>query len=107
MTALLTNSGVSTTHQFKRQLENFCRVERISTDETRQVGKTIVERVSQAHSGNVIFSPTGCKVPVSVRLENDEIVKMLIVFDDVAPGCRAIQRILSARVVRQESGVTA
>ena len=101
MAELLTNSGVSTTHHFKRQLEEFCHAERISADEARKVGKTIIERVRQAHSGNVIFSPGGCKAPVSIKLENGETVKMLIVFDEHTPGCRAILKIVSARVVRQ------
>lgn len=101
MNPLPANSGITATSQFKRQLEEFCRIERISGEETRRVGKTVVERVCQAHSGNVIFSPSGCKVTVSIKLENGETAKMLIVFDELAPGCRAIRKILSARVVRR------
>jgi len=100
MTELPATMGISSTHHFKRQLESFCRLERVSQNETRRLGKAITERVGLAHSGNVIFSPSGCKVPVTAKLENGEIAKMLIVFDEPAPGSRTILKILSARIVR-------
>ena len=100
MAELSAAMGISVTHHFQRQLESFCRLERVSQSEARRLGKGIVERVVQARSENVIFSPSGCKVPVSVKLENGGIAKLLIVFDEAAPGSRAILRILSARMVR-------
>ncbi len=97
----LMNNGVSTTHHFKRQLEDFCRGERISTDEMRTVSKTIIERVCQAHGGNVFFSTEGHKVMVMARLKNGGGANILVVFDEMAQGSRAIRRIASSRVVRQ------
>lgn len=92
---------ISSTHHFKRQLANFCRLERVPPNETRRLDRTIAERVGLAHGGNVIFSPGGCKVPVSFRLENGETAKMLIVFDETLPGSRTILKIHSARIVRR------
>lgn len=100
MAELSAAKGISVTHHFQRQLENFCRLERVCQNEARRLGKSIVERVVRARSENVIFSPNGCKVPVSVRLENGETAKLLIVFDESAPGSRIILKILSARMVR-------
>lgn len=101
MTGLFATSVISTTHHFKCQLESFYRMERISPDDTRKIGKAIIERVCGAHSGNIVFCSSGCKVQVSTKLENGGISKMLVVFDETAPGSRAILKILSARVVRQ------
>ena len=92
--------GISVTHHFQRQLGNFCRLERVCQNEARRLGKGIVERVVCAHSENIIFSPSGCKVPVSVKLESGETAKLLIIFDESAPGSRTILKILSARMVR-------
>lgn len=101
MTKLPTNCGVSITQHFKRQLENFCREERISKDEARELGKSIIEQVRKAHGGNMIFSSAGCKVPVSIKLENGGNANMQIVFDEVNPECRALLKIRCAEVVRQ------
>lgn len=104
MAEVVANGGISSTYHFKRQLESFCRVERISPDETRRLGKAIIERVHNAHSGNIVFSPSGCKVQVSIKLVNGETVKLLVVFDEIAPGCRNIQKIASARVISRGVG---
>lgn len=101
MTELPATMGISSTHHFKRQLESFCRLERISPSEMRRLGSIITERVGHAHSGNVIFSPGGYKVPVTLKLEGGEFAKLLIVFDEHASCSRTILKILSARVVRR------
>ena len=100
MTELLATSVVSTTQHFKCQLESFCQLERISPDETRKIGKAIIERVCHAHGGNIVFCSSGCQVQVSVKLENGGIAKMLITFDNFVPESRSILKTLSAQVVR-------
>lgn len=92
---------MSITHHYMHQMEKFCRAERLSLSDARGISNAVVEQVCGAHGGNVIFAPEGRKLPVSARLSNGEMVKVLVVFDETPQGLRTILRIASARVLRK------
>lgn len=96
MNKSIAGNAISTTEHFKRQLENICRLVQLSSDERRKVDQAIIE---QAIIEQACQTRGREEMSCLMALNNGGVLKILIAFNEAAPGGRRIQKILSAQVL--------